>query len=202
MGVGQPGMQRRQPDLGAVADQQEDESEVQQRRVELRRLRRQHRPRHRIEPLAHHRRRREIDEDRAEQGERDADAAEDEILPRRLERLGRAVDADHQHGRERRDLDRHPHQADVVGDQRQVHAEHQQLVHRVIEAQISRRQPADLQLVVDVAGAEGAGRQGDEGRQHDEDDVEVVDQQERPGCRPRVEQESAASEGERAGARH
>ena len=34
MGVGQPGVQRRQADLGAVAEQQEDEGEVEQRRIE------------------------------------------------------------------------------------------------------------------------------------------------------------------------
>ena len=34
MGVGQPRVQRRQPDLGAVAEQQEDEGEVEQRRIE------------------------------------------------------------------------------------------------------------------------------------------------------------------------
>ena len=37
MGIGQPGMERRQPDLGAVARQQEDEGEVEHRRIEARR---------------------------------------------------------------------------------------------------------------------------------------------------------------------
>ena len=119
--------------------------------------------------------RRHVDEDGAEQRERDADAAEDEIFPRRLERLVGAVDADHEHGGERRKLDRHPHHADIVGDQREVHREHQHLVHRVIEAQECRRQPADLELVADIARAEHAGGEADEGGQHDEDVVEVVD---------------------------
>jgi hypothetical protein len=34
----------------------------------------------------------------------------------------RPVDADHQHRGERRELDRHPHQADIVGDQREFMA--------------------------------------------------------------------------------
>ena len=34
VGIGQPGVQRRQADLGAVAEQQEDEGDVEQRRVE------------------------------------------------------------------------------------------------------------------------------------------------------------------------
>ena len=104
-------------------------------------------------PFAEHRPRRHVDEDGAEQRQRDADAAENEIFPRRLDRLGRAVDADHRHRGQRRHLDRHPHQADVVGDQREIHREQQRLIHRVIEAQMGRRQPPDLQLVGDVARA-------------------------------------------------
>ena len=94
---------------------------------------------------------------------RDADAAEDEIFPRRLERLVGAVDADHHHGGQRGDLDRHPHQADIVRDQREVHREHQDLIHGVIEAQIGGRQPAGLELVRDIARAEHARREADEG---------------------------------------
>ena len=105
--------------------------------IEVRRVLHQHGPDHRVEALADHRPRGHVDEDGAEQRERDADAAEDEILPCRLERLVRAVDADHQHGGQRRQLDRDPHQADIVGDEREVHAEHQHLVHRVIEAQVA-----------------------------------------------------------------
>ena len=148
MGVGQPGVQRRQADLGAIAQQQEDEGEIEQRRVELRR----HASISTVQtmpcmPSPITGRAAMIDQDGAEQRQRDADAAEDEIFPRRLERLVGAVDADHQHGGQRRDLDRHPHQADIVGDQRQVHGEEQHLIHGVIEAQMRRRQPAGLELV-------------------------------------------------------
>ena len=151
----------------------------------------QHGPDHRVEPLADHRPRRHVDEDRAEQRERDADAAEDEIFPCRLERLVRAVDADHQHGGERRELDRDPHQPDIVGDQREVHREHQHLIHRVIEAQIGRRQPAGLQLVADVARREHAGGEADERRQHDEDVVEIVDKE--IAARPRAARTTATA---------
>ena len=47
-----------------------------------------------------------------------------------------------------------------------------------------RRQPADLQLVGDVGGAEHAGGEADEGGEHDEHDVEVVDEQVAPRLRP------------------
>ena len=38
MGVGQPGVQRREPNLGAVAEQQEYEGNVEERRIEPRRV--------------------------------------------------------------------------------------------------------------------------------------------------------------------
>ena len=196
VGVGQPGMQRRQPDLGAVAEQQEHEGDVEQRRIEGVGARDQHGPHHGVEALADHRPRRHVDQDGAEQRERDADAAEDEVLPRRLERLVGAVDADHQHGGERRELDRHPHHADIVGDEREVHREHQHLVHRVIEAQERRGQPADLELVADIARAEHAGGEADERGQHDEHVVEVVDQQIGARLRPAEEQRHRGQEGE------
>ena len=132
-----------------------------------------------------------IDEDRAEQRERDADAAEDEIFPRRLERLVGAVDADHQHGGERRQLDRHPHQADIVGEQREIHGEHQHLIHRVIEAQEGGVSRPVSSSCADVAGAEHAGGEADEGGEHDEDDVEVVDEQIGARRRPLEEQRQA-----------
>ena len=116
-----------------------------------------------------------------------------------FERLVRAVDADHEHGGQRRELDRHPHQADIVGEERQVHREHQHLVHRVIEAHERRRQPAGFELVADVARAEHAGGEADEGGEHDEGAVEIVDQQIQtrlPACRTnsdeRAEQASAS----------
>src|SRR6185295_1492017 len=85
-------------------------------------------------------------------------------------------------------------QADVVREQRQVHAEHEHLVHRVVEAQIRVGEPADLQLVRDVAGAENAGGEPDEGAEHDEHDVQVVDDQEGPRRRPLRQQHQRALE--------
>ena len=51
MRVRQPGVQRREPDLGAVAEQQEDEGDVQQRGIEGCRVRDQHGPDHRRRDL-------------------------------------------------------------------------------------------------------------------------------------------------------
>ena len=91
-----------------------------------------------------------------------------------------AIDADHQHRGQRRDFDRDPHQADIVRHESQIHAEHHGLVHGVVETQVDRRQPAGFEFVGDVARAEDAGREADEGVEHDEDDVEIVDQHIRP----------------------
>ena len=97
-------------------------------------------PGHRIGALPNDGRRRQINENRPEQRQRNADASENEVFPRRFQRLVRPIDTYHQHRRQRRQFDRHPHQADIAGEQRQVHCEHKRLVHRVIEAQIPGRQ--------------------------------------------------------------
>ncbi len=187
-------MERREPDFGAVAQKQEYEGEVEERRIEAARLLHQRRPHHRVDAFADDRLRGGIDEDGAEERQRDADRAEDEIFPRRFERRMRAIDADHHDGRKRRDLDRNPHQADIVGDEREVHREHQRLVHGVVETQMRRRQPADLHLVRDVACAEHAGREADEGGEHDEDDVQIVDEDVVAGRRPQHEERQRAQE--------
>ena len=194
MGVRQPGVQRRQPHFGAVAEQQKDEGEIEQRRIETAGALDQDGPHHGVEAFADHRPCRHINEDGAEQSERDADAAENEIFPCRFERFVGAIDADHQHRGQRRHLDRHPHQADIVGDERQIHREHQHLIHGVIEAHERRRQPSGFQLVGDVARAEHAGGEADERREHDERSVEIVDQEIRAGRRPPPEQRHRADQ--------
>ena len=125
----------------------------------------------------------------------DADAAENEIFPGRFERLMRAIDADHEHGRQRRELDTDPHEAEVVCDECQIHLEHQRLIHGVVEAQVGRRQAADLDFMGNVAGAECAGREADEGVEHDEDDVEIVDVQEQARLRSAPERATARRPG-------
>ena len=139
MGVGQPGVQRREADLGPVAEKQEYEGDIEQGRVELVGMFDQQRPHHAVLAFAHDRTRRHVDEDGAEQGKRNSDAAENEVFPRGFERRVGAVNADHQHGGQRGDLDRDPHQADIVRHESEVHAEHHGLIHGVVEAQVRRR---------------------------------------------------------------
>ncbi len=178
MRVGQPGMQRREADLGPVAEKQEYESDIEKSRVEIPCMFDQKRPDHGVLAFAYDRTRRHVDQDRAEQGERYADTAQDEILPRRFQSGMRAIDADHQHRGQGCDFHRDPHQADIVRHESQVHAEHHGLIHGVVETQVDRRQPAGVEFVRDVARAEDAGRESEthEGIEHDEDDVQIVDQ--------------------------
>ncbi|GCC43064.1 hypothetical protein chiPu_0027181, partial [Chiloscyllium punctatum] len=121
--IRQPGVQRREANLGPVSEQQEDEGNVEQCRIECRGAADQHCPDHRVLTLADDRQRGHVDQDGTKQRERDADAAEDEIFPGSLQRRVGPVDADHQDGGERRDLDRDPHQADIVRHECEVHAE-------------------------------------------------------------------------------
>jgi hypothetical protein len=184
MRVGKPRVERRETDLGAVAEDQKDEGDIEERRVEGGGALDQERPSHGVETFADDRLGGHVDQNGPEQSKGDADAAEDEIFPRRLERFGGAIEADHEHGGQRRQFDRDPHQADIVGDEGEVHAEHHDLIHGMIETQVRRRQPTGIELAGDIARAEDAGREADESVEHDEDDVEVVDQQVLAGFRP------------------
>ena len=74
MGVGQPGVQGKETDLSAIAEQQKDEGEIEHRRLERSGTGDEVGPHHGIEARAHHRLGSHIDEDGAEQRKRDADA--------------------------------------------------------------------------------------------------------------------------------
>ena len=136
MSIGQPVVQRRQADLGPISDQKKDEREAQHPWLEL--------PFHGVEVRPEQRGHAfaakrllcgKVQQDRAEQRLGDADAAEDEILPRRFEAGARAVERNQQHRRQRGGFHRDPEQAHVVGQQRQQHRRHEELVHAVVEAQ-------------------------------------------------------------------
>ena len=100
---------------------------------------------------------------------------------------GGAVDADQQHGGQRRRLHRHPQDAHVVGRQRQQHREAEQLVHAVIEAQPRRRQLAVVALDAHVRAREERRGQADERGQRDQEHVERIDEEllvAQRGCGP------------------
>src|SRR6185369_15406740 len=174
----------------------EHEGEIEQMRIEGRGLLDQDVPGHRIQPLAHYGTRGQIDQERAEQGQGDADAAENEVLPGGFDRRGRPVKTHHQDCGERHQLDGDPHQPHVVRQQRQVHGEHERLVHGVIEAQVNGGQPPGFDLMGDVAGTEDAGREGDERGEDDKHHVHVVDDKERAGFGAKEKQRQRSQERE------
>jgi hypothetical protein len=114
-------------------------------------------------PLADHWLGCHVDQDGPKECQSDANAAENKIFPGGLERFMRAVDAHHQHGRQCRHLDCHPHQTDIVGDECEIHGEHQRLIHGVIKAHKGRRQAADFYLVADIARAKHASAEANKG---------------------------------------
>src|ERR1700720_539278 len=191
-------MQRNEADFRPVAEQQENECDIQERRIEFCNAPDQYRPGHGRKTATDYRARRHIDENGAEESERYSDASQYEILPGSFERFRRPVDADHENGRQRRQLNRHPHQANVVGNESQVHAEHHELEHRVVESQVNRREPSRFEFVLDVACAEYAGGERHEGVQDHEHDVQFIDLRELAWCRPMHEQKKRGKEGDEA----
>ena len=105
------------------------------------------------------------------------DAAQDEILPGRLDAGRRAIQAHQQHRGQSRRFHRHPQNADVVGQQRQQHGEHEHLIHAVIEPQAARRQLAARLFDAHVDAAEQRGGKADECGQRNQEDVESIDEE-------------------------
>ena len=60
-----------------------------------------------------------VSQNRAEQGHRQADAADDGVLPGRFERRCAPVKRDQEHRRQRGAFDRHPHHSQIVGQRHQ-----------------------------------------------------------------------------------
>ena len=118
---------------------------------------------------------REINDDRTEKCEGNADDAKDEVLPGRLERGRGPVDPDHDNGHQRCEFQTHPHQADIVGKKREVHPAHHGLEHGVIIPDEAGCQVSRFDLVLDVAPAEHGRCEADKRVQNDEEDIEIVE---------------------------
>ncbi len=188
MSIRQPRVEWCKPDLGAISQEEKDKGNVQKRRIEIPGASNQVRPRHGLDTLADDLLSGEVNEDGSEQRQGDADAAQDEILPRGFEGLVRPIDPDHQNGAQGSHLDRHPKQADAVRDEREIHREHHALIHAMIESEIDGRQAPILELMPDIARTEDACRKTDEGVEDDEIDIEIIDQQQAVRLRSDPEQ--------------
>ena len=120
--VRQPGVHRRETDLGAVADNGQQEGEPEASRLEGVGVEEQVGP---GEALA----RGEMESapgveepERRQKGDRHAERADDHVLPGRLERAGLGLETHKRRARERARLDQHPEQAEVPGKKGAEHA--------------------------------------------------------------------------------
>ncbi len=177
MRVGQPVVQRHEAHFGPIAHEQEDERQRQHRRLEVALDVVELGPQQCAASGPQQFFRGEVKEDRSEQRLRNADAAENEILPRGFETGGRPVERHQQHGRQRRGLQRDPEDAHVVGEQRQKHREIEELIHAVIKAQAGRRKAAVLLFDAHVGLREYRCGKADKGGQRDQEHVEWIDEE-------------------------
>ena len=119
--IRQPGMDRRQTGLGAIADQDEDEGEFHQRRIEMRVAGSQMRPEQRIRLDRAARLDRRRGQQRAHEREGDPDRADDQVFPHRLKREPARVQRDQEGAEQRRRLHADPHDPEIVRRQDQHH---------------------------------------------------------------------------------
>ena len=119
--IRQPGMDRRQPGLRAIADEHEDEGEFHQDRIEMRVGRSEMRPEQRIRADRAGRLDRRRGEQRPHERKRDPDRADDQILPHRLEREPVRVKRDQEGAEQRRRFHADPHDAEIVRHQNEHH---------------------------------------------------------------------------------
>src|SRR3989442_1196930 len=141
--------------------------------------------------------RRVVGEKEAKESETEPDRSEHEVLPRGLERVAAPEERDEQRGRQRRRLDRDPHEAEVVKERNGEHGPDRQLEPDV--------EPAHLRGG-DLAGGYGVAhvseRVESRDRRHERDNEddeprEGIDVEEAPkrafrGCRERAEREGEA----------
>ena len=188
MRVGQPGVHGGEPGLGAVADQDEDEGELDHRRVQHGRVGKEHRPIERVFALAHERHEVEVAEHGAHEGQRDPDRADQDVLPGGLD--GRLGDRERHDdgGGDRRSLDGDPHHADVVGRHGDEHGEGEERREDAEAAHLGRR----VVIVGPETGPEErreSGHEGDAGREERRERVHSEEHGRSPGRRPAVQHE-------------
>ena len=125
VGVGQPGVQRRQSHLGSVTDQEEEERRLEPERIQAAGVGNQivdrqmdHRPAGR--PRGHG------DEEIAQQRQGDAHRTDQQVFPGRFQRAVMAMKVDQRGAGQGGGFDAHPHQAQVAADGHQRHGRQEQ----------------------------------------------------------------------------
>ncbi|OPZ81494.1 MAG: hypothetical protein BWY77_00618 [bacterium ADurb.Bin431] len=119
VGVGQPGVHRGEAHLGAVADQKKDEGDARQADIQLRPQAQQSVEQQGSLPSAG--RGGGPEEKSAEEGEGDANRADEQIFPGGLEGMDGAVEKDQRRAGQGGRLDGHPQQAEMVREHNQGH---------------------------------------------------------------------------------
>ena len=123
IGVGLPGVHRGQAGLRPVADQREDDAELERERMELVGQAHEPGPVQAGHPLPEEAPAGGEEQHRSQEREGEAEAAEHEELPRRLQRGVPVVEGDHEDGHEGGQLHGDPEDAEVVGDGDEQHRE-------------------------------------------------------------------------------
>ena len=149
-------MQRDHARLGAEAEDEQREGDPHHAGVQLIRVHRELAPVQRAGRRDARLPSRVVDEDRAQVGQCDPDRADHHVLPGRLHRATAAPVADEERGDDRGGLDRHPQDAEVVGEYRQHHGRQERGHQRRVAAQVAA---CDLTRR-DLAGHEREARPG------------------------------------------
>src|SRR6185369_10057102 len=134
-------------------------------------------PEESISAGAQHPFRSKVEQHRTEKRLGDPDAAEDEILPGRLDGGRRPVERDQQDRGQGGQFHRDPEDTEVVGHQGDQHGEDEQLEHGVIKTHPQRADLAMLPLDPHVTAAEDRGGGGDQGGKNDQGDVQLIDEE-------------------------
>jgi hypothetical protein len=144
-------------------------------RIELVRDAGQHRPVHAVLGVgAEHADRRIVGEHGAEQRQRNADAADDDVFPAGLEGGLLVVERDEQDRGQRGALGGDPHDAEVVGQRHQQHHGDKQRREHIVAAQLRSVMRPVAQVAAEIADGVDRAGQRDERRQPDDQRAEGV----------------------------
>ena len=149
-------------DLGAVSEHDEGEGQTHDPGVELVRLGHERRPVEGVRSVPDGVQRGQVDEHRAQERHGDPDRADDDVLPRRLERRPGPAMSDQERGDHRRRLHGHPQHAEVGGQHGQEHGGQERLDEDAVERSVAPRAAARGDLGVEVAHALPRGQHGDD----------------------------------------
>jgi hypothetical protein len=132
-------------------------------------------------------------EQRPGQRDRDAEGADDHVLPRCLKRPRAALQADQGDAGQRAGLDQDPQQPEVAGLQRREHQRGEQAEEREVQLHLKAGELAAVLLRADVGYGADRGKQGHDGHGEQEKPAERVGVQE---AVPAVQRPAAVQAGE------